>query len=271
MLRFLLLGDVVGDPGQQFLHRKLPKLKEKYHIDAVIVNGENAAKNGIGISAENINLFKENNILAVTSGNHAWTYNDAHDHLEQKEFLLRPANYPDKYAGTGCSTFSVNGHQVAIINLMGRIYSYDDVACPFKTAESLITNLRDKTKIILVDFHAETTYEKAALGHFLDGKVSAVFGTHTHIQTADEQILSNGTGFITDLGYCGALNSIIGFNKDQVVTNFTNHYKSGKFEGTTGSKIEVETQGPCVLFGALVDIDAQTGKTTYIERIRVVD
>jgi len=257
-LRFLLVGDVIGKAGQNALTHTLTKLRKTYNIDAVIVNGENAMENGLGISAENVNFFKQHEVLAITSGNHVWENKDVYNILQKGDYLLRPANYSNTCIGKGYGIFSVNGHTVAIINLMGRVFFNDALDCPFKTAQQLLHTLQSKTNIILVDFHAEATYEKAALGSFLEGEVSVVYGTHTHIQTADEQILNQGTAYITDVGMIGPKDSVIGLDKETIIKNYlTNQTKSA----------DVPKTGPCLINAIYLEIDSQTTKAKKITRI----
>ncbi len=262
-LRFLFIGDVMGAPGMTMFQRWVPKLKEQYKIDAVIVNGENANKNGKGISLKNIEFFKHNGASIITTGNHVWEQSEVYTALDERTDIVRPANYPPGCPGKGYALFEVNGYTVAVINLIGRVFSRDLLDCPFRTIESLLTFIQTRTNIIFVDFHADATSEKSVLAYFVDGKVSGVFGTHTHVQTADEQILPGGTSFITDIGSCGALYSGIGMKHDQLLRRFLYHQRSGK--------LIVETKGPLVLSGVLIEVDAQTGRSLHIERIRVID
>lgn len=262
-LRFLFIGDIIGQPGLAMFQRWIPKLKEKYNFDAIIVNGENAAKNGKGLTPQIIDFFKENGASVITTGNHAFEHREVYTALTERDDVIRPANYPSGCPGKGYAFFQVKGHTAAVINIYGRVFIRDPLDCPFKTVESLLTFIRSRTNLIFVDFHAEATSEKKAMGFFLDGKVSGIFGTHTHVQTADEHILPNGTGYLTDLGGSGALHSVIGFQADQVLRKFTLNNFMGKFI--------VETKGPIVLCGAWVDVDVQTGKTVKIERVYIVD
>jgi 2',3'-cyclic-nucleotide 2'-phosphodiesterase len=261
-LRFLFIGDIVGDSGLELMRHWLPKIKEKYQIDAIVVNGENAAKSGLGITADNVDFLQKQGVMAITTGNHVWENKDLYNSLNNPDILLRPANYSHYCPGKGCSIYEVKGIPVAIINLMGRTFFNEPLDCPFHTAHHLIKSL-DNVSICLVDFHAEASYEKSALGFFLDGKVSAVIGTHTHIQTADEQILPQGTGFITDVGCCSSLDSVVGFCKKDSIVKFLSHNKMGGFS--------VEKKGPWVFSGACIEVDVASGKTVHIERIRIID
>jgi metallophosphoesterase (TIGR00282 family) len=263
VLRFLCIGDIIGYPGVLMFQKWAPQLKAKYQIDAVIVNGENAAKNGKGLIPKHIDFFKASGADVITTGNHVWEHRELYAALDERDDIIRPANYPPGCQGKGHAFLTVRGHMVAVANLMGRGFVRDVLDCPFRAIDSLLTFLRSRTNIILVDFHAEATAEKRVMATFLDGRVSALWGTHTHVQTADEGILPKGTGYITDLGSCCALNSVIGFQQDQILNRFLYHAHMGKFV--------VETEGPMVLCGVWVEIDTETGMTTKIERVRVVD
>ncbi|MCB9493579.1 MAG: TIGR00282 family metallophosphoesterase [Epsilonproteobacteria bacterium] len=262
-VRILCIGDIIGLPGQQVFAKWIDRLKQEHAVDAVLVNGENAAKNGRGITPQIIDFFKEHGVSVVTTGNHVWGQKNVYNALNERNDIVRPANYPPACPGRGYAFFTVNKTTVAVINVHGRVFIPDSLDCPFRTIESLLTFVGSKTNVILVDMHAEATSEKRAMGFFLDGKVSAVYGTHTHIQTADEQILPQGTGYLTDLGGCGPLNSIIGVNYDQVMAKILSHPKASQFT--------VQTTGPMVLSGIWFDIDTATGKTVALKRIRLVD
>jgi metallophosphoesterase (TIGR00282 family) len=262
-IRVLFIGDVIGQPGMSMFQRWAPKIKEKYAIDAIVVNGENAAKNGKGITAKQVDFFRHNGASVITTGNHAFDQKEINTAFSERDDLIRPANFPPGCPGKGYAFLQVKDQLIAIVSLHGRVFVRDLVDCPFRAIESLLTFIKTKTNIILVDFHADATSEKNAMGLFLDGKVSGVFGTHTHIQTTDARVLPQGTAFITDLGSCGALNSVIGFEVAQAMPRFLVHHQMGKFV--------VETHGPLVLSGAWVEVDAYTGKSVSIERVYVVD
>lgn len=262
-LRIMLVGDVVGQPGMNVFGRLVPRLKEKHSLDAIIVNGENAAKDGKGLSAKIVDFFKLHGAAVVTTGNHVWDNKELYSALNERTDVIRPANYPAGCPGKGYTFFTVGNHTIAVINLFGRFGIKDALDCPFRAAESLVLMLREKTNIIFVDFHGEATSEKRAMGMFLDGKVSGVFGTHTHVQTADEMIMPKGTSYLTDLGCCGALHSVIGFQFETVIPRFLYHPRA--------SKMQVEDRGPLVLSGVIVDVDTRTGKALAIERIRLID
>ncbi len=263
LLRFMIIGDVIGEPGLQLCKKWVPILKDKHRVDAVIINGENAAKDGKGINVADIDFLKACGATIITTGNHAWDQKNVYAALKERDDVIRPINYPAACPGKGYALFFARDIRCAVVNLHGRAFINDVLDCPFKAIESLLTFLRTKTDIILVDFHGEATSEKKTMGMFLDGRVSGVWGTHTHVQTADEMILPGGTSFITDVGSCGALYSVIGFEFKQVLQRFLIHHKFGKFI--------VEENGPMVLSGMIIEVDAETGKTVRVERIRVVD
>jgi metallophosphoesterase (TIGR00282 family) len=242
--------------------KHIGRLRKELAIDAVVVNGENSDNRGRGITPRIVNFFKHNGADVVTTGNHIWANKEIYPYLASNNDLLRPANFPSDTPGVGVTTFNCQGHTIAVINIIGRVFMKDHVACPFRTAESLLTYLRDKTKTIFVDIHAETTAEKIALGFFLDGKVSGIVGTHTHVQTADERVLPNGTAFITDLGMTGALNSMLGMKKEAILHNFLTQMPV---------RFEVEESSPVIMTGAWIEVDPYSGKALKIERVRISD
>ncbi len=261
-LRILCIGDVVGNPGCAMFQKHAQQLRRKYAVDALIVNGENSDSKGRGITSRIVSFFKHNGADVITSGNHIWANKEIYNYLAEHTDLLRPANYHSSAPGVGVTTFLVKGHTIAVVNLIGRVFMKDHVDCPFRTVESILTYLKDKTNIIVVDMHAETSAEKIALGHFLDGKVTAIVGTHTHVPTADERILPRGTAFVTDLGMTGALNSMIGMKKDPIIQNFITQLPV---------KFVVEDTGPFIMTGVWIEIDTHTGKATQIERFKLID
>ncbi|MFA5074869.1 MAG: TIGR00282 family metallophosphoesterase [Candidatus Babeliales bacterium] len=261
-LRFMFLGDVVGISGLNVFQKFVPKLKEQFKIDAIVANGENAAKNGKGLTEKIMDFFKHNGVSIVTSGNHIWQHKDFYTYLNNNSDVIRPANFPPGCPGKGYSFFEVENVQIAVINLQGRVFMHENLDCPFRTIDSILPFLQSKAKIIFVDFHAEATSEKEALGFYLDGRVSGVLGTHTHVQTADERILPNSTAYISDLGFCGARNGILGTTKDIVIKRFLTQIPV---------HFVVEKEGPCVLNGVWIEVDADSGKALKIERINIVD
>lgn len=250
-IKVLLLGDVYGAPGCRALFFGLPTLKKQLEPDLVIVNGENAC-GGFGLDSSMMFKFFEIGVDVITSGNHIWQQEDLLPYLDSEPRLLRPANYPPANPGKGLA-FSKG---CAVINLQGR-YNLAPIDCPFRTGLSVVEKARKQTPLIFVDFHAENTTEKEALGFYLDGKVTAVVGTHTHVQTADEKILPKGTAYLTDLGMCGPCESVIG----------SDPAASAIKQRTQMPYKPVVCEGPASLNGVLVTADPKTGKALSIERI----
>ncbi len=258
-IRVLFLGDIIGRPGRRALKKFFPFLKEKYNPSLVIANGENAA-GGIGITkAVCQELLVDVDIL--TSGNHIWDKKEAVGYLDEEPRLLRPANYPPQNPGKGAHIFEdKEGRKIAILNLQGRVFM-EPIDCPFRKADQELEDLRTHTPVIIVDFHAEATSEKQAMGWYLDGRVSAVIGTHTHVPTADERILPQGTAFITDVGMVGGYHSVIGIRKDQAVKRFLT---------ARPQRFEPGKEG--ILFSAvLVEVDGESGKALSIQKEVIVE
>ncbi len=259
-MKVLFIGDIMGEPGRRIISRVMPKMVADHQIDLVIGNGENAA-GGFGITADLAAELFEMGIAVLTLGNHAWDKKEIVEHIQHEPRLLRPANYPDGVPGRGSVvTETAGGARVAVLQLMGRVFM-PTLDCPFQTAEREIAELKKHTSAVIVDMHAEATSEKMAMGHFLDGRVTAVVGTHTHVQTADEQILANGTAYITDIGMTGPLHSVIGIKKELAIEKFLTHMPR---------RFEV-APGPAVFCAVLIELDAALGKAVSIQRIRVVD
>ncbi len=256
-MRVLFVGDVIGRPGRNVLAEHLMKLKVEYQIDFTIVNGENAA-GGIGMTKKSIQKLFNYGSNVITSGNHTWKYKEIESYIDQEDHLIRPLNYPPGVPGKGSTIFLVhNVKPVAVINALGRIFMRP-LDCPFRTVEIEVEKLRHQTPLIIIDFHAEATSEKNAFGLYFDGRVSAVIGTHTHIQTADERILPKGTAYITDVGMAGSLNSIIGSKSDNIIDSLL-----------TGLPRKYEPEKKDVMINALtVDIDDKTGLARSVKRIR---
>lgn len=259
-MRLLTVGDVCGVAGCDYVRKILPVLKREKKIDAVIINGENSAE-GNGITPESADFLFSCGADVITGGNHSLRRKEIYDYLENNQFLLRPHNFPEAQFGNGYCFADFGKFGLAVINLSGRVYlERDGAENPFLAVDGLIDKAnKDGANIIVVDFHAEATSEKRAMGLYLDGKVSAVFGTHTHVQTADEQILQNGTGYITDLGMTGPKNSILGVKSEIIINRFRDNDLS-KF---------VFADGECFLNGCIFEIDTSTGKTVGIERVSV--
>ena len=257
-MKVLFIGDIVGKPGRKAVKEGLPGLVNKLKIDFVIANVENAA-GGFGITRSVSEEIFSLGVDVFTSGNHIWDKKEAVTFITKENRLLRPANYPDGVAGYGSVVMNTSaGEKIAILNLSGRVFM-QPLDCPFQGAEKEIPALKEETKVIIVDFHAEATSEKSAMGWFLDGEVSAVIGTHTHVQTADEKILPKGTAFITDAGMTGPVNSIIGVKKEQIIDKFLTNIPT-RFETAKGESI---------LSGVLLDINPKTGHATKIQRIQL--
>lgn len=268
-IRILCIGDIVGLLGCYMFSKHVADLKRKHNIDLVIVNGENSHWQGRGITPKIANFLKSNGADVITTGNHIWARREIQPYIAENKFLLRPYNYPSGCPGAGITIFNFSpagnteiSQSIGVLNLQGRIFMREFVDCPFRAAQTALSFLKSKTDIIIVDFHAEATSEKMGLAYFLDGQISAFFGTHTHVQTADERILPGGTAYISDLGMTGSLNSMIGMKKEIVLKNFLTQMPV---------KFEVDNNAPAVLSGIIVDIDIPSGKANNIERVRIVD
>lgn len=257
-MKILAVGDVCGSIGCDYVRKVLPALKRDKKIDFVIINAENSA-DGNGITPQSAETLLNVGADVLTGGNHSFRRAEVLDYLEEKDNVLRPHNLEDAPFGKGYCMIDCGFVSVAVLNLSGKIYlEKSGATCPFACADELIKKAKnDGAKIILLDFHAEATSEKRALGLYLDGKVSAFFGTHTHVQTADEQILQCGTGYITDLGMTGPIDSVLGVKKEIII----NRLKSNDM-----SKFQL-ADGECSLNGCIFEIDNKTGKTVSIERI----
>ncbi len=253
-ISFLFIGDIIGRPGRKIVKEYLGSFVQKLSPSLIIANGENAA-GGVGIT-EKVGQELLEQVDVLTSGNHIWDKKEALDYISRELRLLRPANYPPQSPGRGSYVFEEgSGRKVGILNLQGRVFM-EPIDCPFRTADEELEKLKDITPVVVVDFHAEATSEKQAMGWYLDGRVSAVIGTHTHVPTADERILPQGTAFITDVGMVGGYNTVIGIRKEQSIQRFLTsrpqHFEPGK-EG--------------IFFSAVfVEVDLQTGKALSIRR-----
>jgi hypothetical protein len=255
-MNILFIGDIVGALGRTIVKEVLPDLVKKYAVELTLTNGENSA-HGYGITEKIYNELLDTGIDAITMGNHMWDKKETARDIEKFPRLARPANYPKGVPGKDYLILEVAGFKVGILNLVGRTFM-QCLDCPFQAAERLLPRIKEQTPIILVDMHAEATSEKCAMGFFLDGKVSAVIGTHTHVMTADERILENGTAFISDAGMVGAQDSVIGMNKEQILKRFLTQMPE-KFEPTEAGR---------GLFNAvLIKIDPKTGKALEIKKI----
>jgi metallophosphoesterase (TIGR00282 family) len=218
-MNIFFIGDIVGAPGRRAVEELLPRVVDHYFIDLVVANGENAS-GGLGITPQVADQLLSQGIDLLTSGNHIWKHKEILPYLEETDRLLRPANYPPETPGRGFAILeTAAGERAAVLNLEGRVFM-SNLECPFRTAEQILASLPQEVKVILVDMHAEATSEKQAMGWFLDGRVSAVVGTHTHVQTADERVLPGGTGYITDIGMTGPVDSVIGMKKEIILERF---------------------------------------------------
>jgi hypothetical protein len=256
MLRILFLGDVVGEPGRSALITRLPELKEKLTLDFVVINGENAA-GGRGITPKiTIDLLRAG-VSVITTGDHIWDQKEIIAFIDTEPRLLRPINYPTGTPGSGSIVLETAKGKVGVINVQARTFMMPILDNPFPAVENAVAQMRAETNMILVDAHGETTSEKMALGRFLDGKVSAVIGTHTHVQTADEQIFPGGTAFMCDAGMCGPIHSILGRNIEPIVKRFVSNVPA----------IFPVANGEVHLRGALIDVDEKTGRALRIVRV----
>ncbi|MBV6342323.1 MAG: TIGR00282 family metallophosphoesterase [Candidatus Magnetobacterium sp. LHC-1] len=257
-MRVLFIGDVFGRPGRLLLKGVLPGLVDKEHIDFVIANGENAA-GGFGITEKTATELFSCGVDCITTGNHVWDKKDVVQYIARNERLLRPLNYPQGVPGAGSGVYTLRDKtKIGVINLSGRVFM-TPIDCPFRTAAAEVQRLSKEAKTIIVDMHAEATSEKLALGYYLDGKVSAVVGTHTHVQTADERLLPGGTAYITDVGMTGPIHSVIGVKVEQIIE---------KFLYQIPMRYEV-APGGCVFSAVVVDINNDTGNATAIKRLMI--
>lgn len=258
-MKILFIGDVVGSPGRKMVQDYVKRLKAQHKPTLTVINGENAAA-GKGITEKIYKGFLDAGAQAVTLGNHAWANRDIFEFIDRAKWLVRPANYPEGTPGVGMVFTQVNQIEIAVINLMGRTFLPAN-DCPFRKADELIEEARKRTPYIFVDFHAEATSEKVAMGWYLDGRVTAVVGTHTHIQTSDERILPKGTAYITDVGMTGPYDGILGVEREPVLHKFLTNMPA-RFELASGRE---------QLSGVVVEVNAKTGQSTSIKRILIND
>jgi 2',3'-cyclic-nucleotide 2'-phosphodiesterase len=256
-MQVLMVGDVYGEPGRSALAKLLPRLRQEHRIDLTVVNVENAA-GGFGITPALGKWFLDLGVDVMTSGNHIWDKKEIVEYIGKENLLLRPANFPAGTPGTGHITVKSGPHRVGVVNLMGRIFM-SPIDCPFRKADEIVEELSRDTRIILVDMHAEATSESLAMGWYLDGRVTAVVGTHRHVQTADERVLPGGTAYITDLGLTGPTDGVIGVDRAQIIQRFL-----------TQMPIKFETaKGPAALSGVVITVDPETGRASGIQRLRL--
>ena len=259
-MKILFIGDVVGKSGRRALRRFLPELQDQTEADLTVVNAENAA-GGFGVTAGVLEEFLEQSEIDVlTSGNHIWDKREALDLIQEEPRLLRPHNYPAGTPGSGWIVATAsNGVQVGVLNIMGTVFMHPTLDCPFSSAHQALEKKPSDVKVVLVDFHAEATSEKVAMGWYLDGRASAVVGTHTHVPTADERVLPQGTAHISDVGMTGCYNSVIGMETAGVLKRFVERVPE-RFEVASG---------PASVCGVIIDVDETTGKSRSIARVRV--
>lgn len=254
-MKILAVGDLVGEGGVKKLKDALPKIKEEENVDFVIVNAENSA-GGMGITTKIFNDLLNLNIDAITMGNHTWGKKDIFSFIDNEK-LIRPANYSEEVPGKGYGIYKCNGKKICVINLIGRTDMSVLSENPFLKINKILEDVKNKSDIIILDFHAEATAEKIAMGYYLDGKITAMFGTHTHVATADEQILKNGTAYITDIGMTGPKNSVIGMDIDASIK---------RFETTLPERYKL-AEGSCNLNGCIFEINDETCRVEKIYRI----
>jgi metallophosphoesterase (TIGR00282 family) len=256
-MNVLMVGDVYGEPGRSAVQKLLPRLRQQHAIDLAVVNVENAA-GGFGVTPQLARGFLDQGADVMTSGNHIWDKKEIVEYIARENLLLRPANFPTGTPGSGFITVKAGPHRVAVLNLMGRVFMHA-IDCPFRKADELLPELRRETPIVLVDMHAEATSETIAMGWYLDGRVSAVVGTHRHVQTADERVLPGGTAYITDVGLTGPTDGVIGVDREQIIQRFL-----------TQMPIRFETaKGPAALHAVVIAVDPETGRASEIRRLSV--
>lgn len=257
-MNILCIGDVCGSVGCHFLSERLPVLKRQWNIDLVIVNGENSA-DGNGMLPRSADAIFDSGADVITGGNHTFRRREIYDRLEEDEFIVRPANFPASAPGRGIAYMDFGYVTVAVINLLGVVYM-EPLDCPFKTADRLVQEARENgAKIIIVDFHAEATAEKRALGFYLDGQISVLFGTHTHVQTADAAVLPGGTGYITDLGMTGPVQSVLGVKPGLAIA---------KMKDKLPVRFEIE-KGECLMGGCIFEVDPKTGRAVSAKAVDI--
>jgi hypothetical protein len=254
-MKILFIGDIIGSPGRGIVKRLLPGIIEEHGVELVIANGENAAA-GFGLTPAVLKELLGMGIGCISSGNHLWDKKEILTVVAKEPRLLRPANYPDPVPGHRYGIYGVKGHKVGVLNLLGRVFM-PPMDCPFRTADQVIAEIKKETDIIIVDIHAEATSEKIAMGWYLDGRVSAVIGTHTHVMTADERVLTEGTAYITDAGMCGGFDGVIGMNKKGIIQRFLDQMPA-KF---------TPAEGDVRFNGVIVEVDEKNGKANAISRI----
>ena len=256
-MRILCIGDVVGSIGCDFLRSKLPALKQIKGIDFVICNGENSS-DGNGITPSSAKFLFDSGVDVITLGNHTYRRKEAYDFIDENPFVVRPSNFPENLApGVGIRNIDTGRRIISVINVMGNMCMDNNLDSAFDSIDKMLS--KAESKIIIVDFHAETTSEKRAMGYYLDGQISAMFGTHTHVQTSDAQVLPNGSGYITDVGMTGTIHSVLGVKTDIIIN---------KFKTRLPARFDLAS-GDCKMECAVFDIDDKTGKCISAESLRI--
>ncbi|MGO9379603.1 MAG: TIGR00282 family metallophosphoesterase [Dissulfurispiraceae bacterium] len=259
-MKILFIGDIVGKPGRQAIRALLPNIISRYKINVVLANGENAA-GGFGITEPTATELFSYGIDILTTGNHVWDKKEALPYLVKEHRILRPLNYPPEVPGSGSIIFTTQKKiPIAVLNVAGRIFM-NTLDCPFRTTKAALQKIKESAKIIIIDFHAEATSEKLAFGYYVDGHVSAVIGTHTHVQTADERILLGGTAYITDVGMTGPNTGVIGIEKEQIIDRFLTNMPK---------KFNV-AEGKATLSAVVIEIDDDSGRATAIQRLQLTN
>jgi 2',3'-cyclic-nucleotide 2'-phosphodiesterase len=257
-MKVLFIGDVVARPGRRAILNHIGELREKYEIDIALMNAENVA-GGFSITPPLADELFDSGVDLMTSGNHIFDKHEVIPYIKKNKRLIRPANYPPGTPGTGLFIGEINGFRLAVLNLLGRVFMPPNVDDPFRIADQAVNSIPEDVRIRLVDMHCEATSEKYAMGWFLDGRVSAVVGTHTHVPTADERILEKGTAYVTDLGLTGSYNGVIGMNQEDVINRFTNY----------PAKRAAHSKGDVWICGVVIEIDESDGRAKSIERLRI--
>jgi 2',3'-cyclic-nucleotide 2'-phosphodiesterase len=258
-VKLLFIGDVMGAPGQRVLAASLPALRKEMEADLVVCNAENVAQ-GCGVNGAGVRELLAAGVDVMTNGNHAWDKREAATFIGTEPRLMRPFNYPPGTPGTGWSVFTTpSGHRVGVLNLLGLVFMHPHLSCPFSAADAALAKKPADVKIVLIDFHAEATSEKYALGWHVDGRVSALVGTHTHVPTADERVLPGGTAYISDVGMTGTYDSVIGLDTKKALRRFIQKMPE-RFD---------PAEGRATLCGVIIDIDETTGKSRSIRRVAV--
>lgn len=256
-MNILMVGDVFGESGRAALSKLLPRIRQEHAIDLAVVNVENAAS-GFGVTPPMARQFLDQGVDVMTSGNHIWDRREIVEFITRENLLLRPANFPEGTPGVGHVSVKAGPHRVGVLNLMGRVFM-TPIDCPFRKADEIVPQLRREAAVILVDMHCEATSESQAMGWYLDGRVSAVVGTHRHVQTADERVLPGGTAYITDLGMTGPTEGVIGVDRQAIINRFL-HQMPARFE---------PAKGPAALHGVVIVVDPESGRASRIRRLSI--